>query len=178
LTLRLRGIANVVAVTLLAAMSPAYAMKPEAADEAAIRGIIQQVYSGYSRRKSESPETVTEGYQPPYSASLDALIQKWMPVGSGEDVTQMNSYDWYCQCQDYDPKHSTVATQQYEAMSKSKIEAKVEFAPMGGKGKPLTFVFIRENGQWVMDDLRFADGNTLRNGLHEDIAGAALTNAI
>lgn len=174
---RLRGIAVFAAATLLAITSPANAKKPAIADETAVRGIIQQLYSGYARTDTESPETAREGYQPPYSASLDALIQKWMPFGSGQDVIQMNSFDWYCQCQDHDPERAKVATQKYEAALENIIEAKIEFAPMGGKGRPLTFMFIRENGLWVMDDLRFSDGNTLRNGLQEDINAAALTNA-
>ena len=174
---RVRGMAVLAAAMLIAVAAPALAKKPAIVDETAVRGIIQQVYSGYARNEPDSPETASEKFQPPYSVALDALIKKWMPLGTAEEVIQMNSFDWYCQCQDHDPQRAKVVTQKYDARTANTIEAMIEFAPMGGKGRLLTFLFIRENGQWVMDDLRFAEGNTLREGLQEDVNGAALTNA-
>lgn len=160
------------ALTLLIIGAPVAAKKPVAADEAIVRSIIQQVYAGYSRVEPDSPEFATEGYEPPYSASLDALKQKWIPVGSGGELVEMNGFDWYCQCQDYSAKVARITAQKYEVKSKDRIEAKIHFAPGGGKGTPLIFYFIRENGAWVMDDLRFDGGNTLRKGLQDDIDSA------
>jgi hypothetical protein len=166
------------ALALIAIAVPASAKKPATRDEAAVRAIIKQTYAGYSKVDPDSPDVATEGYEPTYSVSLDSLKQRWMPIGSGEELVQMNGFDWYCQCQDYSAKVATITAQKYDVKSKNKIEAKIHFAPGGGKGRPLTFIFIRENGQWVMDDLRFDGGSTLRKGLQADIDGAASTNAI
>lgn len=176
MTLRSGRIVLAAFAVLLVAF-PALAKKPAAADEAAVREIIKLTYAGYSRVEPDSPEIATEGYEPPYSVALDSLKQKWMPVGSGDELVMMNAFDWYCQCQDYDAKVAKITAQKYAAKSKNKIEAKIDFAPVGGKGKPLIFMFIRENGGWVMDDLRFDNGSTLRRGLQQDIDGAATTNA-
>lgn len=171
------GGALVAALVLTTIGAPVSAKNPAAADDAAVRAIIKQTYIGYSRVEPDSPDVATEGYEPPYSVSLDALKQKWMPVGSGEELVGMNGFDWYCQCQDYSAKVARITAQKYDAKTKNKIEAKVHFAPGGGRGRPLTFVFIRENGSWVMDDLRFDGGSTLRRGLQEDIDSAATTGA-
>lgn len=175
----MRRIGSTLAAALVMIMTGAAvsAKKPAATDEAAVRDIIKQTYIGYSRVEPDSPDIATEGYEPPYSLSLDALKQKWMPVGSGEELVQMNGFDWYCQCQDYSAKFARITAQKYDAKTKNKIEAKVHFAPGGGKGRPLIFMFIRENGLWVMDDLRFDGGSTLRRGLQEDIDSAATTGA-
>ena len=175
----MRRIGSTLAAALVMTMTgvPLSAKKPAAADEAAVRDIIKQTYIGYSRVEPDSPDIATEGYEPPYSVSLGALKQKWMPVGSGEELVQMNGFDWYCQCQDYSAKVARITAQKYDAKTKNKIEAKVHFAPGGGKGRPLIFMFIRENRLWVMDDLRFDGGSTLRRGLQEDIDSAATTGA-
>jgi Protein of unknown function (DUF3828) len=186
-----RGLNAATLFMSVAALSPALAKSPAASDEAAVRAIIAQTYAGYSKpfeqifperpdgssAPDNAADSAIDGYQPPYSASLDALIQRWMPIGSGEELVTMNSFDWYCQCQDYDPKSARVTAQKYSAKGKDKIIADVRFAPAGGKGQPITFYFIRENGAWVMDDLKLQDGSTLRGGLNDDITGAALTNA-
>ncbi|MEP7350054.1 MAG: DUF3828 domain-containing protein [Sphingorhabdus sp.] len=189
---RRQGLTAVAALALLALTSPLVAAKPVTADEVAVRDIVTKIYAGYLRPFEELfPElpddappapnhpigSAIDGYEAPFSASLNALLQKWMPVATGDEVLQMNGFDWYCQCQDFDPKQAKVTAQEYNAKSKDQIEVKIRFTPGGREAAAITYYFVRENGQWVMDNIRFEDGSTLRQGLQEDIDGATLTNA-
>lgn len=169
------------AAVFLAAPSAISAKGLQPADEAAVREIVRQVYEGYSKPIPEAPEdgsyapdneigSAVDGYEPPYSASLDALIQKWMPYGSGDEVMGMNDFDWYCQCQDFDSKSAHIVSQSYKAKGANKIVGKVVFDPVGGSGAPLIFTFVREPSGWALDDLKFNEGGTLRSGLAQDIA--------
>lgn len=174
-----QAIALAVAALATPVAAPAKGLRP--ADEAAVREIVRQVYEGYSKPIAEAPEdgsyapdneagSAIDGYEPPYSASLDALIQKWMPYGSGEEVMGMNDFDWYCQCQDFDSKSARIVSQSYKAKGANKIIGKVVFDPVGGAGAPLIFTFVREPTGWALDDLKFNEGGTLRSGLAQDIA--------
>lgn len=165
-----QGVVAALAVLALAA-SPAFAKKPAAADEAAVREIVRQIYADYNRVTEDSPEVATEGYEPTYSASLDALVQKWMPYASGDEVYPMADFDWYCQCQDFDTKTAHVVSQSYQAKGAGTIVAKVVFSGFeGNKGSPLIFTFIKEANGWALDDLKFDEGGTLRSGLQQDIS--------
>jgi Protein of unknown function (DUF3828) len=179
-----RWVAAGAALSLLVAAPPTLAKKPVGADEAAVRHIINRVYEGYSRpfeelfpelpddappRPDNSPGLAIDGYETPYSASLASLVEKWLPFARGDEVGAMNDFDWYCQCQDFDPKTAKITAQNYRSKSKNKMEVKVSFTAGWDEGSPLTFYFIRENGMWVMDDLRFDGGSTLRKGLRSDI---------
>lgn len=168
--------------------APVAAKRPAAADENAVREIVKQIYVGYSTPMDElfpdvpdgeepKPDNdagaAVDGYEAPYSKSLDALIERWKPVGTGDELRRMNSFDWYCQCQDFDPKSAKMNSEKYDLRGKDKIDAKLEYAPVGGKGLKLTIIFVREDGHWVMDDLKFYDRTTLRKGLLGDIKDAA-----
>jgi hypothetical protein len=172
--------ALVAALLGVAMVSPAQAKKPAAEDEAAIRAMIEQVYAVYYRAAPGEQETeeytpVNE-YELPYSAALGPLIARWEDAVTGEELYSYNSFDWYCQCQDYDEKSARMISQTYALKGKDRIEANILFSPMrtdkGDVGEPLIFKFRREGGAWKLDDLKFSDGSTLRKGLPQDIKDA------
>lgn len=169
-------------------VAPVAAKAPKAADEAAVRNIVKLIYADYSRPMDElfpeipegedppadnPPGSNVGGYETPYSKSLDALIDRWVPVGQGDELRTMNSFDWYCQCQDFDPPSAKMTSEKYELRGKDKIDAKLKYAPWGGEGEKMTIRFIREDGAWVVDDLVMSGGLTLRKGLLSDINDAA-----
>jgi hypothetical protein len=169
--------------------TPLYAKAPAKEDEDAIRAMIEKVYAGYMREIPEAPEDgsyaptnepgeAADGYDLPSTASLDALINKWGDLmRENEELYRLNSFDWYCQCQDNDNKTSKIVSQKYVAAGKNRINARVVFSPgrtEDGKdsGAPLIFNFKREGGAWKLDDLKFDDFTTLRKGLALDIRDA------
>ena len=173
-----------VALTSAALCAPAQAKKPAAADEAAVREIIAYVYKGYSLSTEdvagEGVEAADDGpdaYKPPYTATLSTQIAQWSGLMMATDeLYNLNSFDWYCQCQDFDSKTAKVTKQSYKAVGKDRIDASVLFSPgwaeQGHSGAPLLFRFKRERGKWLLDDLKFDGGGTLRSALANDIKDA------
>jgi hypothetical protein len=167
---------------------PAQAKKPVAADEAAVRSIIERVYAAYTKPLHEAPEdgsyavennpgATIDGYEPPYTATLDKLVARWSGLmkASGE-LYNMNGFDWYCQCQDFDSKTAKMIKQSYKFAGKDRIDANILFSPgwaeQGETGSPLVFRFKREDETWKLDDLTFDGGDTLRKDLATDIKNA------
>lgn len=167
---------------------PVIAKGPAANDEQAVRAIIARTYASYTRPIPEAPEDGTyapdngpgsamDGYEPPYTASLDALVDRWGKLmQSSDELYILNSFDWFCQCQDNDNGTARLVRHSYKAAGKDRIDATVLFSPGKWEGKdhgrPLLFRFKREAGAWKLDDLKFAEGGTLRRDLASDIADA------
>lgn len=162
---------------------PADAKQPIPADEVAVRAMVARLYAGYSKPiPTEEPEqelpdnehgSAIDGYELPYSVSLNDLVRHWKAVSTVDEVSGMGDFDWYCQCQDYDPKKAGIAAQSYKARGKDQIEARIRFTIGWRQASPLKFTFVRENQSWKLDDLLFEDGHTLRAGLRQDISDAA-----
>ena len=182
------------AVLISAALfAPIQAKKPLAADEAAVRSMVERIYAPYSQPMPEAPAdgsyavendpgAAIDGYEPPYAETLDKLIGRWsglMKV-TGE-LYNMNGFDWYCQCQDFDSKTAKIVTQSYKFAGKDRIDANILFSPgwaeQGETGSPLVFRFKREGGEWKLDDLTFDGGGTLRKDLATDIKDATRDQA-
>jgi hypothetical protein len=172
---------------LLSAALPvsAIAKQPAAADEGAVRAMIERVYAPYSQPIPEVEEALPEnapgaamdGYELPYTQSLDALVTRWSGLmRENDELYMLNSFDWYCQCQDNDPANSKIVKQNYKMSGKDRIDANVFFSSGSFEGvyagQPLVFRFKREGGAWKLDDLKFHDFTTLRKGLASDIKDA------
>jgi hypothetical protein len=177
------------AVLLGAALSAsASARKPAVADEAAVRTMIERLYAPYTKSIPELPDDGNalpdndpgagmDGYELPYTQSLDALVTTWSGLmRETEELYGLNSFDWYCQCQDNDAATSRLVKQSYAVAGKDRITANILFSPGQYEGKatgePLIFQFRREDGVWKLDDLKFGDKSTLRKGLASDIKDA------
>jgi hypothetical protein len=174
-----------VALVSAALFAPAHAKKPGSADEAAVREIIAYVYEGYSLSIEDTAEPVDNGpdaYQPPYTTTLGAQVARWSGLmKSTDELFNLNSFDWYCQCQDFDSKTAKITKQSYKAAGKDRIDANVLFSTgwveKGHAGAPLLFRFKREGGKWKLDDLKFESGDTLRKALAGDINDATRDQA-
>ena len=168
-----------------ALFAPAQAKKPVAADEAAVREIVAYVYEGYSLTNEDTAEPVENGpdaYQPPYTETLGAQIVRWSGLMMATDeLYGLNSFDWYCQCQDFDSKTAKITKQSYKSAGKDRIDATILFSTgwveKGHAGAPLLFRFRREGGKWKLDDLKFDSGGTLRKDLDSDIKDATRDQA-
>ena len=173
-------IAISVVLASAALFAPVHAKKPVAADEAAVREIVAYVYEGYSLSSEDVAEPVENGpdaYQPPYTDSLGSQVARWSSLMMATDeLYNLNSFDWYCQCQDFDSKTAKVTKQSYKAAGKDRIDATILFSTgwvkKGYAGAPLLFRFKREGGKWKLDDLKFEGGSTLRKDLAQDIEDA------
>ncbi len=160
--------------------APGHAKSSVGGDEVLVRGIITRIYAGYSKPiptqeqlPSREIDATVDGYEPPYSASLTALVARWKASSVEGEVQGMGDFDWYCQCQDYDDKTARLTSQHYTKRDQSHIDADVRFTIGWRASSPLKLMFVREGSAWKLDDLKFEDGNTLRSGLQRDIVDAA-----
>jgi hypothetical protein len=172
----------------IAVPSVVSAKPPIAEDEAQVRSIIEKVYASYSRPIPEAPEdgsyapenapgAAMDDYEPPYTATLGPLAKRWGTLmRSTEELYRLNSFDWYCQCQDNDNKTAKMLRQTYTLVGKDRIDANILYSPgrsdQGDSGAPLLFRFKREAGIWKLDDLKFHKFSTLRKALAKDIQEA------
>lgn len=168
----------------------ASAKKPAAADEVAVRSMIERIYAPYSQPIPDAPEdgsavpenapgSAMDGFELPYTASLRALVDKWSALmQTADELYNLNGFDWYCQCQDNDNATAKLIRQKYTQTAKDRITANILFSPGQYEGKhtgaPLIFYFKREAGAWKLDDMKFSDFTTLRKGLAEDIKDASV----
>ena len=174
-----------VVLSCAALFAPVHAKKPVAADEAAVREVVAYVYEGYSLSSEDTAEPVENGpdaYQPPYTESLGAQIARWSGLMMATDeLYNLNSFDWYCQCQDFDSETAKIIKQSYKSAGKDRIDATILFSTgwveKGFAGAPLLFRFKREGGTWKLDDLKFDGGSTLRKDLASDIVDATRDQA-
>lgn len=166
----------------------AHAKKPAAQDEAAIKSIIDRVYAAYTQpypdppadgdyAADNGPGAAMDGYEPPYTASLEKLVDQWGALMQASDELYiLNSFDWYCQCQDNDNNSAKLVRYSLSLTGKDRIAANILYSPgkVDGKdsGAPLIFLFKREGGAWKLDDLKFHRSSTLRKGLISDIKDA------
>ena len=124
-----------------ALFTPVHARKPFAADQAAVRQIIAYVYKGYSRpiedmaaEGAEAADDRPDAYQPPYTETLGAQVARWSSLMKATDeLYNLNSFDWYCQCQDFDSNTARVIKQSYQSAGKDRIDANILFPSAGSK---------------------------------------------
>jgi hypothetical protein len=180
----------VIGIALMGVMLaiPADAKKPAAQDEAVIRGMIERLYAPYTKPMNEAPDdggyaadngpgAGLDGYELPYTASLGPLVTRWgaLMQDSGE-LYNLNSFDWYCQCQDNDNSTAKLVSQSFAMKGKDRISVTVLYSPGKFEGKdsgaPLVFYFKQEDGAWKLDDMKFHRFTTLRKGLASDIKDA------
>ena len=174
------------AALLGAALSVSVSAKaPAAGDEAQIRSVIHRVYESYTMPPPDAPTdgsyapendagSAMDGYEPPYTATLNILVDRWGSLmKSSDELYRLNSFDWFCQCQDNDNRTAKILKQNYAAVGKDRIDVNVLFSPgrseSGDSGEPLLFRFKREAGVWKLDDLKFYKFITLRKALARDI---------
>jgi hypothetical protein len=154
---------------------PALAKSPAPSDEQAVRAIIAKVYEGYSRLETDDAATTEAAsrFEPPYSATLAPMVARWTNLMEANDeLYTLNSFDWYCQCQDFDNTKAKIVKQTYKASGADRIDANIRFSAGWNKSQPLLFRFRRDAGAWKLDDLKFAAGGTLRRDLASDIKDA------
>ena len=177
-----------VALVSVALISPAHAKKPAASDEAEIRSMIERIYAPYSQPYPDPPDdgsalpdndpgAAMDGYELPYTATLDKLVAQWSGLMQATDeLYRLNSFDWYCQCQDNDNATAKLVRQSYKQAGKDRIDVNVLFSPGRYEGRdmgaPLLFRFKRESGAWKLDELKFHRSGSLRRGLAKDIDDA------
>ncbi len=134
-----------------------------------IRRVIERIYRPYSS-KNVAPPAWENGY---FSDGLFRKITAWRAATKGVEITNLSSYDWFCQCQDYDWQTAFLAPLHMERRydDRDKIAVVVEFFPAkGSSNAPLMLLFAKQkSGSWRVDDMIFDRGVRLSTELAREI---------
>jgi hypothetical protein len=179
------GIALITSLTLTGSAGLAKA-KPVSADQVAVAAIVEAIYKDYSKPIPDATdETAQESAdrldadllkeKTLYTLSLRAILDRWNRIAHGDEIYGMNDFDWYCQCQDFDPKTAKLVSQKSTIRGKDAIDVVTRFSAGWGdkKGSRMLFKFKREGSAWKIDELIMEDNLSLRAGLLGDIKEAA-----
>jgi Protein of unknown function (DUF3828) len=140
------------------------------ADDAALRAAIRGIYAPYTLPSA----TTVSMERRVFSARTQLLINRWRNRrNSSDEVTPLGEGDWFCQCQDWEPKAVKVNTIQLVPLAKGKVRADVRYAISRQELRHLRFVMVREGGTWKVDDLLYDDQyGSLVTALRKEIAEA------
>lgn len=138
------------AVLALAMALPA---SPALADED--DDILAAAQAAFAPYQSEEPWTGPDWDMPLFSSETTALIAQWKAGLSDEDVEDLNSFSWLCQCQDFDPHSFLVelGVNHAEGTDVSTVEARAGFGPNRTDLAESELYMLRENGRWTLDDI-------------------------
>lgn len=158
--MRLFGL--LIAAVALGASSPAFAqddlsdLTPEQLQEREdILAAVTAIYAPYSNLSGIEGGTWD---MPVYSAELEAKITRWEAGIPDGELENLNSFDWLCECQDYDA--AKFRAEFFVLPARPGRMAGVDVGLNLGWDDPelqsSRLVLIRENGRWLVSDL-FSD---------------------
>lgn len=157
-----RGVlAFLVGATLLGAARPA-PVPAKAIDVA-----LAQIYGSYLKEDGGAQADWT---RPVFTAQTRKLIRTW-ESHIGEELTGLNDYGWFCECQDWDFKSFAWKRGEVKVLAAGRIEVAVHLTLGWGAEADQRLVMVRGNGRWLVEDL-FSDtvSDGIRAGLREEIA--------
>ena len=119
---------------------------------AAIDLTLKRAYGGYL---NENGPEGGDWDQPVFSTVTTRLIRAW-DTHNGEELTGLNDYGWFCECQDWQAKTFSWKRTAIRTLGPGKIEVTVSVNPGWGDHVMQRLVMLQERGRWVIDDL-FSD---------------------
>lgn len=158
------------AIAILPALLLSAAALP-AAEQAAVDALVRRIYAPYA--DPAMPPGLLDA--PIYSARTAALLARWRKVTPADEPDRLSDGDWFCQCQDWEPAAFRLAITRRERLRSGAARVSVRFALGGGATRTARLVFVREGGEWRVDDLFTPDmprglGQTIRETIAEDEA--------
>ncbi|KPL67121.1 hypothetical protein SZ64_02820 [Erythrobacter sp. SG61-1L] len=139
--------------TVLALAAVALPVSPAWADED--DDILAAAQAAFAPYQSEEPWTGPDWDMPIFSSETKALVDEWKAGLSDEDVEDLNSFSWLCQCQDFDPNSFLVELEvnHAEGTDVSTVDARAGFGPDRNDLAESELYMLRENGRWTLDDI-------------------------
>lgn len=155
----MRAAALLAGALLLTAASPA----PPAKD---IDRTLARIYGPYRTADNSSPDWES----PVWSAAMSKLITAWQKH-IGDELTGLNDYGWFCECQDWDEKTFRWTRTGMRALSPGRIEVTVQVRPGAEVRNTQRLVLVREGMSWKLDDLTSQSApQGVRKALQDEIA--------
>ena len=121
-------------------------------DEADLAAALGAIFAPY---RAEEPEAEAAWDRPVFSAETAALIAEWEKGLNDEEVEDLNGFDWFGQCQDFDQEKFAAhyATFVVEGLETAKVDVRVDRGFDGDPGAPGQFHMVKEGSRWLLDDI-------------------------
>lgn len=126
---------------LLTAASPA----PPAKD---IDRVLAQVYGPYRAADNSAPDWES----PVWSSAVRRLVAAWQKH-IGDELTGLNDYGWFCECQDWDETKFRWTRTGLRTLAPGRVEVTVRVQPGWDATAVQRLVLVREGAGWKLDDL-------------------------
>ncbi|WP_088307554.1 DUF3828 domain-containing protein [Novosphingobium sp. B 225] len=144
------------------------AAAPAGPAPAQVDAVLLKAYGGY---KSDADNGPADWQKPVYSAEVTTLIKTW-DKHTGENLTALSDYSWFCDCQDWDAQKFRWTRLSLRSLGPNRAEVKVRVNAGWGSASLQRLILVRQGGRWLIDDL-FSDSvptgikATLRQELKE-----------
>lgn len=139
MTIAIRFVLPLAALALIGA-----APSPRAVD-----ATLGQAYNSYKSDRIDGP---ADWQKKVYSAEVTALIAAWNRH-TGENLTAMSDYSWFCDCQDWEAKKFRWTRLSLRTLGPNRAEVKVRVHAGWDSSSLQRLILVRQRGRWVIDDL-------------------------
>jgi len=108
--------------------------------------------------------------RPVWSREMRSLIREWDTLTGDGKLSDLKSYGWFCECQDWDEKNFAWERVSSKGLDQKRIEVGVTVQTVQGSSTNQRLVMQQEDGQWVVHNLFSASvPNGLRSALQAEI---------
>lgn len=145
-------------IGMAAAPEPAPSPPPAFAD---IDAVVQRIYGHYSRDSAD----IADWALPVFSAAATQQIKVWQKH-IGNNLTSLNDYGWFCECQDWDAKAFKARRIAQKFINPNQMEVVVQVAIGEGVVRRQRLIIVREKGRWMVDNLF---SSTVPKGMRADL---------
>ncbi len=148
--------------TILLAAAAATVLVAAGPPAQAIDATLGQAYNSYKSSRDDGPG---DWEKKVFSAEVTALIKAWHKH-TGDNLTALSDYGWFCDCQDWDAKKFRWTRLSLRTLGPDRVETKVRLAVGWNAGSVQRLILVRQNGRWLIDDL-FSESTS--KGLKADL---------
>lgn len=139
----------------------------EAPPDAAVDAALAAVYGHYKA----DDNALADWELPVFSAAVSAKLAAWSAHVDG-DLTNLNDYGWFCECQDRDGKAFAWKRQSLRVLGPGRIEVGVHVEAGWGSASDQRLILVYEDGAWKVDDLfSRTEPDGIRAGIDKELAG-------
>jgi hypothetical protein len=148
------------------AASTACTAKAEGPPVAEIDATLDRIYGHYARED----DPVADWETSVFTAANRKLISDWQDH-IGDELTGLNDYGWFCECQDWDAKAFRAERRSIRDLGKGRVEVRVRVSIGWDAVRNQRLVLVREDGQWMVEDLfTRSEPGGIRKSLHRELA--------
>jgi hypothetical protein len=135
------------------------------ADEASIRTIVKSIYASYNQSSGGGARG------PGYSPSTATLLKQYGEMTRDAATQPLSEFDLYCECQLFNEAEARLLSVDITRIRADVIDATPEYVMFSSDAPRKTRIRFQKSGSWVVHDIFWSDGSSLRGVLSAVNAG-------